>query len=475
MATSIEVLQKQIEELRASGINSIQKGTAIDNLQRRINEEEARLHSVSSLGVVARTIVDHPIPLTDSQIRAEPVSVGYGDTPSVDAYARLRISQPSYIFGAQLTYDLQPLLYEQITSGTGATVTFDTTNRDALMTFSSTPTGGQSYMQTFEHFRYSSGKGQLVIISFNMIAAVANVVKFAGYSDGTEGLEFQLDGTTKQFRIYSTTTSGGGTVTQDNWNLDKLDGTGESGITLDITKVQMFVIDFQGMHAGRVRVGFYFDGEIVYAHKFNGSNTTVYPGTKTVNLPVRAGMTCTGTVNATMNLTGVSVAKEDGGVFDPGYLFTQDSGLITAANGARTHALSIQPRLTFNSITNRTALLFQNIALLVTGNNPVHWELCLGDVLTGTTTFNNVNTVYSAVDYNTAGTTSGTPAIILDCGFVAASNQAKGNERSQIPFRYPICLNAAGAARSLGRLTLLLTGIGAASDCYAAMSWNEIR
>jgi hypothetical protein len=34
-----------------------------------------------------------------------------------------------------------------------------------------------------------------------MIAGVANTLKFAGYSDGVNGVEFQLDGTTKQFKL----------------------------------------------------------------------------------------------------------------------------------------------------------------------------------------------------------------------------------------------------------------------------------
>jgi hypothetical protein len=107
-----------------------------------------------------------------------------------DAFSRLRVSNPSYVFDGQLTYDLQPLLFEQITNGSGATVTHDATNRTALMTFSSTPTGGKSYMQTFEHFRYTSGRSQLSFITFNMIEAVANTLKFAGYSDGVNGIEF---------------------------------------------------------------------------------------------------------------------------------------------------------------------------------------------------------------------------------------------------------------------------------------------
>lgn len=403
-------------------------------------------------------------------------NVGIKDGANLDSFSRLRVSSSNYVFDGQFTYDLAPLLYEPITAESGATITHDATNRCALMTFSSTPTGGKAYLQTFEHFRYTSGRSQLVFVTFNFIEAVTNVLKFAGYSDGSNGIEFQLSGSTKQLVIYSDTDNGDQTVAQSSWNIDKLDGTGKSGLTLDITKPQILVIDFQALYVGRVRVGFDIAGQIVYCHQFTHANATATaPYIQTANLPIRVGMTCTGTVSTTMKFICCSVIKEDGGVATEGYEFTQDSGLKTAASGARTHALSIQPRLTFNSITNRAKFILENVNVVVTGNYPIHWELCLGDTITGTTAFNNVNATYSAFDYNTAGTTSGAPLIVLACGYVPASNQSKGAERVGTLIKYPICLDAAGAARVLGRLTLLVTGLGGNSDCYASITWTEVR
>lgn len=48
--------------------------------------------------------------------------IGFGDTPSLDAFGRVRVSNPEYVFDAQLTYDLQPLLFEQITAESGAAI-----------------------------------------------------------------------------------------------------------------------------------------------------------------------------------------------------------------------------------------------------------------------------------------------------------------------------------------------------------------
>lgn len=396
------------------------------------------------------------------------------DSPSGDAFGRVRTSSPSSLFDAQLTYNLQPLLLESITNGTGATVTHDTTNRMALMTFSSTPTGGKAYMQTYEYFRYRAGHSQLAYITFIMGAGVTNVVKFAGYSDGSNGIEFQLSGTTKQFVIYSDTTLGDQTVTQTNWNLDKMNGTGTSGVTLDLTKVQILVLDFQALYAGRVRVGFDVDGVVIWAHEFLHANVSAYPYLQSANLPIRAGMTCTGTVSATMNFMCCTVQTENGNTAGEGFHFSQDAS-VAAASGSLTHLVSIQPKTTFNSITNRTKIVFESVDLIVTGSNPVHYSICLGDVLTGTTAFNDVNATYSAAQYNTAGTTSGSPSIVLYQGHIPASAVSKGQITQNINLKTPITLDSSGAARALGRITVLVSGLGGNSNVEGSINWVEIR
>ena len=214
------------------------------------------------------------------------------DSANLDAFSRLRVSNPLILFNSQFTYDLAPILFEQITNGAGATIAHDTTNRCATLTFAGTGAGGSSYMQSYEYLPYQPGRSQLIFVTFNMISAVANVVKFAGYSDGTNGIEFQLNGITKQFHIYSATGEGNETVTQSSWNLDKLDGTGASGITLDITKTQILIIDIQALYVGRVRIGFDIGGQVVYAHEFQHANLASFPYIQSANLPVRCGMTC---------------------------------------------------------------------------------------------------------------------------------------------------------------------------------------
>ena len=402
--------------------------------------------------------------------------VTIGDGPNLDAFSRLRVSNPLILHNNQFTYDLTPIIMEQITNGSGATITHDTTDRCALMTFSSTPTGGKAYMQSFEYLPYQPGRSQLIFVTFNMIAAVANVLKFAGYSDGVNGIEFQNNGTTNQFVIYSGSGAGNETVTQNSWNLDPLNGNGPSGITLDVTKTQILVIDIQALYAGRVRVGFDIGGEIVYTHEFLHSNIELHPYIQTANLPVRCGMTCTGTVSTTMKFICSAVISEGGSedINVYGYTFQQDTGVVNVGTGG-THLLSLRPKTTFNGITNRSRVAYIDVEIYNAGNQPIYWQLCIGQAISGTTTFNSVNNLYSSTEYNILGTLNGSPVIVIDGGYVASSGNTKAVTNTAIISRYPITLDSAGLHRTLGTLTLKATSLSGSQNCYAAIKFREIR
>lgn len=398
------------------------------------------------------------------------------DSANLDAFSRLRVSNPLILHNSQLTYDLAPLIMEQITNGSGATVSFDSTNRCALMTFSSTPTGGKAYMQSYEYLPYQPGRSQLIFITFNMLSSVANVLKFAGYSDGVNGIEFQNNGTVNRIVLYSASSEGNEIVNQSSWNIDKLDGTGASGITFNIAKTQILVIDIQALYVGRVRVGFDIGGTIVHVHEFLHANLATSPYIQTANLPVRCGMTCTGTVSTTMNFICSAVISEGGSedINVYGYNFQQDTGLVAVGTGG-THMLSLRPKTTFNSITNRSRVAFIDIEIYNAGNQPVQWQLCIGQAISGTTTYNDVNSTYSSTEYNILGTLSGSPAIVIDSGYAASSGSSKTVSNTAVVSRYPITLSQAGAHRSLGTLTLKAISLSGTQNCYALIKFREIR
>jgi hypothetical protein len=187
-------------------------------------------------------------------------------------------------------------------------------------------------------------------------------------------------------------------------------------------------------------------------------------------------MTCTGTVSTTMNFICSAVISEGGSedINVYGYTFQQETGSVSVGTGG-THLLSLRPSTTFNGITNRTRVAYIDVEIYNAGNQPVKWELCVGQAITGTTTFNNVNATYSSSEYNILGTLSGSPTILIDGGWVSSSGTVKGVTNTAIISRYPITLDAAGLHRSLGTLTLRATSLSGTQAVYAAVKFREIR
>jgi hypothetical protein len=77
-------------------------------------------------------------------------------------------------------------------------------------------------------------------------------------------------------------------VPQSSWNIDKFDGTGPSGYTLDISKMQMAYIDYTWYGAGFIRFGFRAtNGEVTYCHKIINNNVNNAAYMRSGNLPGR--------------------------------------------------------------------------------------------------------------------------------------------------------------------------------------------
>lgn len=77
-------------------------------------------------------------------------------------------------------------------------------------------------------------------------------------------------------------------VPQTEWNVDKLDGKGPSGYTLDPATMQMAYIDYTWYGAGFIRFGFRgTEGNIIYCHRMPNNNRNTEAYQRSGNLPAR--------------------------------------------------------------------------------------------------------------------------------------------------------------------------------------------
>jgi len=230
-------------------------------------------------------------------VSAQPVNVNFYGT-ALDAFGRARFSQPYTLFDSQNRYAKNDLFSE--TTATGGAATYIANESTVNMT-TTTSSGSEVVRQTYRSFPYQPGKGLLVMNTFVIGAAQENQRVRVGYFNTENGVFFELDGTTLYMvrRTYVTGTAVDTRVPQAEWNGDKLNGTGDSALTIDITKAQIFWQDFEWLGVGSVRTGFIINGQTIICHTFQNANNLDRVYMTTAILPVRYEITNTGvTANA---------------------------------------------------------------------------------------------------------------------------------------------------------------------------------
>jgi hypothetical protein len=126
-------------------------------------------------------------------------------------------------------------------------------------------------------------------------------------------------------------------TTQADFNIDKLDGTGPSGYNLDVTKMQMFYIDYTWYGAGFVRWGVRGPrGNVIYCHKVQNNNVNTEAYMRSGNLPARYESSCFPPLTTTTNVgTGTAGGIASGDTYigiGSTALFPTGGGTIRVAN-----------------------------------------------------------------------------------------------------------------------------------------------
>lgn len=273
------------------------------------------------------------------------ISDGYGDSASIDAFGRLRVAEPYTIFDSKNIYDdpdlassveNQPLFYDnQETSGGGTSTTYNAAHSSTTIAVSAT-TAGTRVRQTRRRFNYQPGKSQLIMNTFVIGSVTSGITKREGNFDANNGIF--LECSDAYYIVRRTSTSGSpvdNKVAQSAWNIDSMDGTGPSGVTLDFTKTQIFFMDWEWLGVGRVRCGFVIDGLIFYAHEFLNTNVLDVVYMQTPNLPIRTEITNDGTGAADSITQICSTVISEGGVQEIGFTrgYTTDGTVTLGTSG----------------------------------------------------------------------------------------------------------------------------------------------
>jgi hypothetical protein len=190
------------------------------------------------------------------------------------------------------------------------------------------------------------------------------------------------------------------------------------------------------------------------------------------NLPVRAEVENTDTTAAaaTMKQICTSVISEGGQEDDRAFLFSAGNGITSIAVTTRRAVLTLRPKATFNSITNRGQVVPSEIDLFTSAN--AYYEIVLGGTLGGTPSWTSAGDA-SIAEYDVAGTTV-TGGVVVESGFVTTNGGAsRGSGRNGLLGRLPLVLDAAGTTADT--LSVVLTSFSGTANVSASITWREFR
>jgi hypothetical protein len=380
---------------------------------------------------------------------------------TVDAFGRLRVTTPFTIFDSQARFAADNQ-YSYVTA-TGGSSTYNT-NKSSVNLSVTTTSGSTVLAQTFRVFPYQPGKGLLTLQTFTMEAAKSNLTQRVGYYSAYNGvfLEQGPNGVTFVIRTYTSgSVSDSRYVAQSSWNGDKLDGTGPSGVTLDLTKTQILWFDFEWLGVGNVRCGFVVNGQFIICHTFQNANISTNVYMQTAILPLRFEITNTGATASSSTLQMIcSSVQSEGGYEQTSQVFTArrtDNGVTIANNTGLAFTPLVSIRV--NSSYYGAIVIPQSILFHPTASGSTGYEVVLvkNATLTGATWAGTALSI-GQVDVDLAAT-SMTAAVdsIIQTSYSAQSSQS--TDTAIVPTGYNFDIQIG--------YTASLTGNGfASSDTY---------
>jgi hypothetical protein len=397
------------------------------------------------------------------------------DDGYLDAFSRLRVSTPQPLIEVMFTNDLVPL-YVEANVATNATIAHSANLASAILTVS-TDDNSKAILQTRQHAPYAPGKSQLAIITFDFGDPVENVSRRAGYWDGSDGIYFEQTLAGVSLNLDTSIVGGSDqTAAQADWNFDKLDGTGPSGVTADFTIGQILVIDLQFLGVGRVRCGFDIGGIVFWCHQFNNANSlAVQPYMRKASLPLRWEIENTAaSAGATLQAICGQVMSEGGVAEGIGHTFSIANVANVATSTSSATVLAIRPKTEWPASSGRNPH-----ATIIPGDLSVS---SVGAAILVEVFYNPTFSggAWASADANSAVEFSVNSTVSADGTEVAAffvpsggTGLAAGIGNRTIASQYPLTVNIDGTTqRGLLVKATTLTGTG---TVRAALAWREIR
>lgn len=405
---------------------------------------------------------------------------------TLDAFGRLRMSSPLTLLDIRFPGQAvggAPFLSNSQQVCSASSGAFSGSYSDAKLVMSGTG-AGYYISQSRNYCVYQPGKSLMFLASGVFNPGNSSMTSRVGYCDHDltasppavrNGAYLEVSGGNVSVNLKNSVVV---SVARSQWNVDPMDGTGPSGLSLDFSKTQLLVIDMEWLGVGRVRFGFFAYGRVQYCHQFTHINQLTAPYTRSINLPITFAL-FGATAGQSGSLTQIcSTVISEGGYNPVGRPFTVSSSSETNVPQSEVPVLALRGGAA--AYNHQNIIPSASSIIDSTNNNTLLYRLRLYPAGTsaGTIAWSDVNSAYSVAQYATNAAITGfvtTGSIVIDSAYFLGKGS---NVFSNLAATFSTLLVqvTADITNVSDILVLTCTRVNSGTDAKvsASLSWQEL-
>jgi len=383
---------------------------------------------------------------------------------------RLKVAPYQTVFFNTFQYDKETDVWEESVVGGGATSTYNANSSNVVMQVGSA-SGSKVIRQTKNVMRYIPGRAATLAFAIRLDTPQVGIRRRFGLFDENNGVFFEDDGGTYSYVIRSNTTGivTETRVTRDNWNGEKFDGNGYTGVTADATKQQMISINYEWYGAGLVEFSWLMQNETIPSHTFDNSNTNDFVWCSTPFLPIRVEIeNVTGVAGTHYMYQGSNSLIQEGEPEKLGILESVANPITgTTLIDANTFYPVVSLRLKSGSLA--AVALLRSLQTATNDNTNVYWRLIENPTLTGASWTDHPDP-NSFIQYDTSATATTGGNIVLS-GFTISG----GSSLVDIDDKAALQIGRSGIGTISDIYTLACASPNTNKAALAVLNWIEQR
>ena len=383
---------------------------------------------------------------------------------------RLKVAPFQTVFFNTFQYGKESDVWDEQVVGVGATATYNVNSSNVVMEVGSA-SGSKVIRQTKNVMRYIPGRSATLAFAIRLDTPQVGIRRRFGLFDENNGAYFEDDGGTYSYVLRSNTTGivTETRVTRDNWNGEKFDGNGYTGVTADATKQQMISINYEWYGAGIVEFAWLMKNETIPSHTFENSNTNDFVWCSTPFLPIRVEIeNVTGVAGTHYMYQGSNSLIQEGEPEKLGILESVANPITgTTLALANTFYPVVSLRLKEDQLG--AVALLRSLQTATNDNTNVYWRLIENPTLTGASWTDHPDP-NSFVQYDTSATATTGGNIVLS-GFTISG----GSSLVEIDDKAALQIGRSGIGTVSDIYTLACASPNTNKKALAVLNWIEQR